>query len=69
MTFPDLCAYKPIAPLTTLGVGGAAHLICVVSEMAMLPKAIQWAREASFPVYVLGGGSNLLFCDDGVSVV
>ena len=67
MTFPDLCAYKPIAPLTTLGVGGAAHQFCVVSEMAMLPKAIQWAREASLPVYVLGGGSNLLISDDGVS--
>ena len=33
----------------------------------MLPKAIQWAREASLPVYVLGGGSNLLISDDGVS--
>ena len=55
----------PLAPLTTLGVGGSA---CYFAEARNLDDARQAAAIAgtnNWPLLVLGGGSNLVVSDAG----
>jgi UDP-N-acetylmuramate dehydrogenase len=54
-----------LAPYTTLRIGGAARFFCEVASEAELLEAIAFARERTLPVFVLGGGSNLLIGDSG----
>ncbi|MCA9793002.1 MAG: UDP-N-acetylmuramate dehydrogenase [Candidatus Eremiobacteraeota bacterium] len=54
-----------LAPMTTLGVGGAAQYFSEVKSPAELLETIRWAKHKSQPLYVLGGGSNLLVSDAG----
>jgi UDP-N-acetylmuramate dehydrogenase len=57
----------PLAPLTTLGVGGAArHFISATSTTAVR-DAHAWACDRQLPVFVLGGGSNVVVADTGVA--
>jgi UDP-N-acetylmuramate dehydrogenase len=56
----------PLAPLTTLGVGGSARYFTVVDDVAMLTAALKEAHEKSLPVAILGGGSNVLVPDAGI---
>jgi UDP-N-acetylmuramate dehydrogenase len=55
----------PLAPLTTLGVGGAARFFVTVKTEAELSSAIEYARSSEVPIFILGGGSNLLVSDSG----
>ena len=54
-----------LAPLTTLGVGGAARFFVRAESETEVVKALAFAREHDFPVFVLGGGSNVLIADAG----
>jgi UDP-N-acetylmuramate dehydrogenase len=55
----------PLAPLTTLELGGRArHLVEARSEADVL-EALRWAAARAVPVLVLGGGSNLVVGDAG----
>jgi len=56
---------KPLAPLTTLGVGGAARWYVEAASEEEIVEAAAWARERGAPLFVLGGGSNLLVADAG----
>jgi UDP-N-acetylmuramate dehydrogenase len=55
----------PLAPLTTFKVGGPARYFVEVADEAELAKALWHAREHKLPVFILGGGSNVLFSDAG----
>lgn len=55
----------PLAPLTTLGVGGAARHYVRIGAPEQVARAITWAQDRNVDVLVLGGGSNLLVGDDG----
>lgn len=55
----------PLAPLTTLGIGGPARHYTRIGASEQLARALAWARERDLDVLVLGGGSNLLVGDDG----
>ena len=57
--------FVPLAPRTTLGVGGAARRFREVASEAELVEALRRARGAGWPVFLLGGGSNLVFHDAG----
>lgn len=56
---------EPLAPRTTLGLGGAARHFAEVTSDADLVDALAWARERKLAVGVLGGGSNLVVPDAG----
>lgn len=56
---------QPLAPLTTLGVGGPARWFAEAENEAEIAGAAAWARERGVPLFVLGGGSNLLVSDAG----
>ena len=55
----------PLAPLTTLGVGGPARFLADVRSPRDITEAVAWARNQGVPLFVLGGGSNLLVSDHG----
>ncbi|QEE29456.1 UDP-N-acetylmuramate dehydrogenase [Terriglobus albidus] len=55
----------PLAPYTTLKVGGAARLFVEAGGETEILDALRFAREERIPVFVLGGGSNLLVHDSG----
>lgn len=55
----------PLAPYTTLKVGGPARLFCSASSMSEIEEAMTFARENYLPVVAIGGGSNLLVEEQG----
>jgi UDP-N-acetylmuramate dehydrogenase len=55
----------PLAPRTTLGVGGLARRLVRVESIADLHEALALAAAAGERVLVLGGGSNLVVRDAG----
>ena len=55
----------PLAPLTTLGVGGPARYFVDAETEVDIREALEFAAARQFPVFVLGGGSNLLVADAG----
>lgn len=57
--------FVPLAPLTTMGVGGAARFFRDVSDEAELAAGLAWARSRGVPVRPLGGGSNVVVGDGG----
>src|SRR5579859_4895731 len=55
----------PLAPLTTLGVGGNARYFIEVTTLDDVKRAAAFAAERNRTLFVLGGGSNLLVADRG----
>ena len=55
----------PLAPYTTLGIGGSARFFSVARSEADIAEAVEWARMHEVALFVLGGGSNLLVRDTG----
>lgn len=56
---------QPLAPLTTLRVGGAARHYVEVDDPAALAGVLARARDQGWSLLPLGGGSNLLVADRG----
>jgi len=56
----------PLAPMTTLELGGAAEWFLEARSEAELVEGIRWARAEGHPVTFLGGGSNAIVPDAGV---
>lgn len=54
-----------LASLTTLGVGGPARYFAIAETEGDVFEAVRWAEERQLPLFVLGGGSNLLVSDAG----
>jgi len=55
----------PLAPLTTLGLGGPARHFIAATDEETLIEALRWAHARRLSVLVLGGGSNLVVGDPG----
>ncbi|MGC2248004.1 MAG: UDP-N-acetylmuramate dehydrogenase [Terriglobales bacterium] len=55
----------PLAPLTTLQVGGAARYFAEARREDEVREAVDFAKTRGLPLFVLGGGSNLLVADAG----
>lgn len=53
----------------TFGLPARARWFCVVDSVVTLEAALQFARAQTFPVLVLGGGSNVLLREDFPGVV
>ncbi len=51
--------------MTTFGVGGPARYFVEATSEDDVVAAAGWARERGLPLFVLGGGSNLLVADEG----
>jgi UDP-N-acetylmuramate dehydrogenase len=55
----------PLAPFTTLQLGGPARYFVECASEPEVRAALRHAREHDLPVFVLGGGSNVVFGDEG----
>src|SRR5437879_12272417 len=64
MTLP-LLERVPLAPYTTLGLGGPARYFHECRTEAELRQALTAARERRLRVQIIGGGSNLVGADAG----
>jgi hypothetical protein len=54
-----------LAPLTTIQVGGPARYFVEARTIAEVSEAVAIARSQNLPLFVLGGGSNLVISDGG----
>ena len=54
-----------LAPYTTFQVGGPARFFVEAADESEVLQALQHARSHSLPLFVLGGGSNLVVADTG----
>ncbi len=62
---PALRENEPMRAHTTLQIGGPADWFYQARHAEDVPRALAAAAEAELPVFVLGGGSNLLVSDEG----
>ncbi len=58
-----------LARFTTLGTGGSARAFARPESEAEVGELLDWARQRSLAVAVVGLGSNLLAADDGVDAL
>lgn len=54
-----------LAPFTTFGVGGPARYLAEGRSETEFREALEFASEKRLPLFVLGGGSNLVIADEG----
>jgi UDP-N-acetylmuramate dehydrogenase len=55
----------PLASYTTLGVGGPARFLVRARNERHILDAMEYARARGCPVFILGGGSNIVVSDMG----
>jgi len=58
--------HEPLARYTTFKIGGPADYFFETKTTDELVAAITLAREHSIPMFILGGGSNILIGDHGI---
>lgn len=58
---------EPLAGKTTFDVGGPAEFYIEAHDEPTVREALHWAKACNATISVLGGGSNLLVADRGVS--
>ncbi|MCF7836050.1 MAG: UDP-N-acetylmuramate dehydrogenase [Candidatus Marinimicrobia bacterium] len=54
-----------LAPFTTFKIGGLAKFFVVAESEKDLKEICLWAKKDNIPTFILGGGSNILFSDNG----
>lgn len=54
-----------LAPFTTFKIGGNARYYIEVTGAIEIAEVFEYAEKHHLPLYVLGGGSNVLFSDQG----
>ncbi len=57
----------PLSRVTTLKIGGPARYFTKAQTSEELVAAVRFAQIHNLPFLVIGGGSNLLICDEGVN--
>ncbi len=57
--------HVPLAPLTTFGVGGEARFFAEARTVEDVGEALEFVRSRALPLFVLGGGSNIVVADGG----
>ncbi len=55
----------PLGGYSTMRLGGPAAYLTEVSSRAELTEALAWATTHNLPVVMIGGGSNIIWADDG----
>lgn len=56
----------PLAAHTTYRVGGTADLYVRPASISDVQSVIRWVRARELPLFVLGGGANILVADKGI---
>lgn len=59
----EIQEYVSLAPYTTLRIGGRARFFARATEVDHVAAALRFASNKDLPLFVLGGGSNILVSD------
>lgn len=59
----------PLKGLSTFKIGGNASHLFVLEDKGDLVCAVSFAKENNLPIFILGGGSNVLFADSGINAL
>jgi UDP-N-acetylmuramate dehydrogenase len=62
---PRLQRNVPLASFTTLGIGGPARIFIRAETVDEIREALSWTAAQNEPLFILGGGSNVLIADEG----
>lgn len=62
----ELRRAEPLARHTSIRIGGPADLFCEVQTADALAAGLRFAAAEGFPVFILGGGTNVVVSDRGV---
>lgn len=57
---------EPMAPHTSFAIGGPADLFIKPSSPAELERALFFLKKEGLPLFILGGGANILVGDKGI---
>jgi len=60
---------EPLAPYTWLKIGGPAQRLITPRSLEEFSAVVRCCHQSQIPIRILGGGSNLLVRDEGVSGV
>ncbi len=60
---------EPLSLHTSFHIGGPAAVLAFPADTAELSALVRFARENEVPLRILGGGTNLLVCDEGVDAL
>lgn len=64
-SFPKIRRNEPLSKHCWYALGGPADFFIEVENMDEIPPLIRSAKKRSLPYFVLGGGSNTVFHDEG----
>lgn len=63
--YPEIQQSMELAPFTTIKIGGPADFYYELKDINTLLELIEDATELEIPWIVIGGGSNLVFSEEG----
>ena len=69
VTEPAIQERVPLAPRSSLRVGGPARWFTVASSASEVAGAHAWCRSRGVPMVVLGGGTNVVMADAGLDAL
>jgi UDP-N-acetylmuramate dehydrogenase len=55
----------PLNNYSTMRLGGNASYLLDINHPGQISEAIKWAEDKSLPVVMIGGGSNIIWSDEG----
>jgi UDP-N-acetylmuramate dehydrogenase len=55
----------PLGAYSTMRLGGNARHLTEINDRTEIAEAIAWADERGLPIVMIGGGSNIIWGDDG----
>ncbi len=55
----------PLSKYSTMRLGGIAAYVTEVTSRIELEEALAWAQERDLPIIMIGGGSNIIWKDEG----
>lgn len=61
----DITENAQLREYSTMRLGGTARYAADITSRFQVAEAIQWARDHNVPVLMIGGGSNIVWRDEG----
>lgn len=65
MTLMNILENISLADYSTMGLGGPAKYLVTVETNMELLEALSWAQERKLQIMMIGGGSNIVWKDEG----
>lgn len=61
----DIKSNIPLINFSTMRLGGTAKYMTEVKDRHDVTEAISWAHQQKIPIVMIGGGSNIIWTDEG----